>query len=218
MSKPPVQLVVPLGAPEAADADRFGPKAANQAALGRAGLPIPDGFCLDAEAYRIQLAGLGLEAAARASVSAERPRARRLASEIKLALFEQPVVASVLEPLLDARRALADATGALMVVRSSALMEDRPGSTFAGQFESFLGLDGEADFLTAVRACWAALWSTRALRYMAGHDLNPAETAMALLVQPLVAARASGGGLSRTPDGTMALTATWGARRGHCPG
>ena len=210
MAKTPDQLVVPLGVPEAADADRFGPKAANQAALGRAGLPIPDGFCLDAEAYRIQLAGLGLEAAARASVSAERPRARRLASEIKLALFEQPVVASVLEPLLDARRALVEATGALMVVRSSALMEDRPGSTFAGQFESFLGLDGEADFLTAVRACWAALWSTRALRYMAGHDLNPAETAMALLVQPLVGARASGGGLSRTPDGTMALTATWG--------
>ncbi len=210
MAKPPIRLVVRLGAPEAADADRFGAKAANQAALGRAGLPIPDGFCLDAEAYRIQLAGLGLEAAARAAVSAERPQARRLASEIKLALYEQPIAPAVLEPLLDARRALVEATGALMVVRSSALMEDRPGSTFAGQFESFLGLDGEADFLTAVRACWAALWSTRALRYMAGHDLNPAETAMALLVQPLVSARASGGGLSRTPDGAMALTATWG--------
>ena len=210
MVKPPIRLVVALADADATDADRFGAKAANQAALGRAGLPIPDGFCLDAEAYRLQLAALGVDAAARGAASAERPQARRLASEIKLALFEGPIAPAVLEPLLDARRALADATGALMVVRSSALMEDRPGSTFAGQFESFLGLDGETDFLTAVRACWAALWSTRALRYMAGHDLNPAETAMALLVQPLVAARASGGGLSRTPDGAMALTATWG--------
>jgi pyruvate,water dikinase len=204
------QLVVPLAAPEAADANRFGPKAVNQAALGRAGLPIPGGFCLDAEAYRMQLAAIGLEAAARQAASTERPQARRFAAEVKLGLFEQPIVPTVLEPLLGSWRALMEATGTLTVVRSSALMEDRPGSTFAGQFESFLGLDSEADFLTAVRACWAALWSTRALRYMAIHDVNPAETAMALLVQPLVAARASGGGLSLTADGGMLLNATWG--------
>ena len=65
----------------------------------------------------------------------------------------------------------------LTVVRSSALVEDRYGSSFAGQFESYLGLESEAEFLTAVRACWAALWSTRALRYMATHDLDPADTA-----------------------------------------
>ena len=46
-------LLVPLSAPDATDASRFGPKAANLAALGRAGLPIPDGVCLDAEAYRL---------------------------------------------------------------------------------------------------------------------------------------------------------------------
>ncbi len=210
MTKPPTPLVVPLTAAEATDADRFGPKAANQAALGRAGLPIVDGFCLDAEAYRIQLEALGVAAAARGAVSAQRPQARRLAGEVRLALFERPVAPVILEPLLGAWRALVQTTGALTVVRSSALMEDRPGSTFAGQFESYLGLDGEADFLTAVRACWAALWSTRALRYMASHDADPGQSAMALLVQPLVAARASGGGMSRTPDGGMALTATWG--------
>ena len=96
------------------------------------------------------------------------------------------------------------------MVRSSALVEDRDGSNFAGQFESFLGLEESADFYTAVRACWSALWSTRALRYMAGHDLDPADTAMALIIQPLVEARAAGGGLSRTPDGDMLLSATWG--------
>ena len=54
------RLVIPLTDPEATDASRFGPKAANQAALGQAGLPIPDGFCVDAEAYRMQIAALGL--------------------------------------------------------------------------------------------------------------------------------------------------------------
>ena len=96
------------------------------------------------------------------------------------------------------------------MVRSSALVEDRAGATFAGQFESFLGLDNEADFLTSVRACWAALWSTNARRYMANHGLDPAATAMAVLIQPLIAARASGGGMSRTAEGNMLLSATWG--------
>ena len=49
------------------------------------------------------------------------------------------------------------------------------GAGFAGQFESFLGLEDEQEFITAVRACWGALWATRALRYMATHDLDPAE-------------------------------------------
>ena len=48
----------------------------------------------------------------------------------------------------------------------------------------------------------------RALRYMAMQQIDPAQTAMAVLVQPFIAARASGGGLSRTPTGEMLLTAT----------
>jgi len=95
-------------------------------------------------------------------------------------------------------------------VRSSALLEDRKGANFAGQFESFLGLTDETEFLTAVRACWAALWTSNARRYMDNHGLSPADTAMGVLIQPLVAARASGGGLSETAEGQMLISATWG--------
>jgi pyruvate,water dikinase len=119
-------------------------------------------------------------------------------------------VPQVLDPLLSAWHRLVRDTGARTVVRSSALTEDQAGSTFAGQFETFLGLENEADFLTAVRACWAALWSPRALRYMAMHDMNPADTAMGLCVQTLVQARMSGGGMSQMADGNMSLSATWG--------
>lgn len=204
------QLVIPLTATAATDAGRFGPKAANLALLGRAGLPIPGGFCLDAEAYRIQVAALGLEASARGAFSSQdRPQARRHALNMKLGLLDKPIVPEILEPLLAAWRTLMK-TSDLCAVRSSALVEDRLGSSFAGQFESFIGIETESDFITAVRSCWGALWATRALRYMATHDIDPADTAMAILVQPLVSARASGGGLSRTADGGMLLSATWG--------
>jgi pyruvate,water dikinase len=204
-------IIVPLSASEATDANRFGPKAANLAALGRAGLPIPDGFCLDADAYRCQVAALNLEASARGAFATDdSTQARRHALRMRLDLLQQPIAPIVLAPLLDAWHDLVARTGAPTVVRSSALVEDRHGSSFAGQFESYLGLELESEFLTAVRACWAALWSTRALRYMATHDLDPADTAMAVLVQPLVPARTSGGGLSRTADGEMLISATWG--------
>jgi phosphoenolpyruvate synthase/pyruvate phosphate dikinase len=55
-----VNTSIPLSAPEAADASRVGPKAANLAALGHAGAADPDGFCLVADAYRHQIAELGL--------------------------------------------------------------------------------------------------------------------------------------------------------------
>lgn len=205
------RIIVPTSDPAATEVDRFGPKAANLAALGQAGLPIPEGFCLSADAYRKQIVSLGLEASARGVFASEDgPQARRCALDMKLGLMDRPIAPEILEPLLQARRELIERTGALMVVRSSALVEDRSGSSFAGQFESFVGLESEADFVTAVRACWAALWSTRALRYMATHDLDPADTAMAVLVQPLVSAIAAGGGLSETADGGMLLSATWG--------
>jgi len=200
--------LVELSSIEATDAARVGPKAANLAALGRAGLPIPEGFCLPAEAYRIQVAALGLEKTAREVFSAEDMQARRAALQMRMKLMEQPVAAEIQEPLIAAWREMTRHPAVPGVVRSSALVEDRNGSSFAGQFESFLGIDNETDFLTAVRACWAALWAPRALRYMATHDLDPAGTAMALLMQPLVAARTAGGGLSQSAEGGMLINAT----------
>src|SRR5450631_558086 len=94
-------LIVPSTSPEATDADRFGPKAANLARLGRAGLPIPDGFCVDAEAYRVQVVALGLTDAARGVSSADPATARRAALAMKLGLFDQPIVPEMLVPLLD---------------------------------------------------------------------------------------------------------------------
>jgi pyruvate,water dikinase len=203
-------LIVPISAPEAADADRFGPKAANLARLGHAGLPIPDGFCIDADAYRLQISAAGLEGEARRVASPEPREARCAALAMRLGLLEGSLVDQVLESLLAARRAMVEQTNAPVVVRSSALVEDRFAASFAGQFESYLGLETEEEFLTAVRSCWAALWATRVLRYMAAHDASPADTAMAVLVQPLIAARVSGGGLSRSADGDMVLTAALG--------
>ena len=202
-------FILPLSSPTATEPGRVGPKAANLAALARAGLPTPGGYCITAEAYLRQIQHLELTDAVRSYAAADQPTQRRLAVEIRLALYERPIAPAILEPLLAAWRALRTC-GEPGVVRSSALIEDRKGANFAGQFESFLGITDETAFITAVRACWAALWTTNARRYMENHGLSPGDTAMAVLIQPVIEARASGGGLSENAEGQMLLSATWG--------
>jgi pyruvate, water dikinase len=204
------RFVIALDDARAIDADLLGPKAANLAGLARSGLPTPGGFCITADAYRLQCAALGLADALSRYGEATPPEQRRLSVEIRLKLYQGPIEPPILEPLLAAWRSQRQLSAQPGAIRSSALIEDRAGANFAGQFESFLGIADESELLTAVRACWAALWTTNARRYMSNHGLNPADTAMAVLVQPLVAARASGGGLSETAEGQMLLSATWG--------
>src|SRR5262249_15562148 len=152
MSK--MQFVIPLSSAAAADVERVGPKAANLAALTRAGLPTPGGFCLTADAYRRQIAEIGLQDLVARFGAADPVQRRPLSVAIRLGLYEQPIAPKVLAPLLAAWRAQRAESGAPSAVRSSALIEDRKGANFAGQFESFLDIADEAAFLTAVRACW----------------------------------------------------------------
>jgi len=198
--------VLSLAEPLAIDADRVGPKAAYLAALAQAGLPTPGGFCLTADAYWRQVGYLGLSDYIRAYRDADPMAQRRLSVEIRLQLYQADLAPDLRESVL----AVWDTVQKPAAIRSSALIEDRVDAGFAGQFESFLGLSGKDEFLIGLRACWAALWTTNARRAIAQRGRCPADTAMGVLIQPLVAATASGGGLSETAEGNMLLSATWG--------
>ncbi len=203
-------LILSLAEAGAANAERAGPKAATLARLRRAGLPVPDGFCLAADVYLTRLSAAGLERACRRVAHANEQDAGRLALEVRLGLLRAPLPALIAERIATAYQRLSSELGPLVAVRSSALCEDTPLVSFAGQLETILGVANHADLVTAVRACWASLWSARAVRYMNAHDVDPARTAAAVLVQRLVAARVAGGALSVTSDGRLVVTAAWG--------
>jgi pyruvate,water dikinase len=202
--------ILALSAAGAAAASRCGPKAAALARLRRAGLPVPDGLVLPADAYRSHLAAAGVEPAARQIFRAREDSVHRLALEVRLGLLEAPLPASVADGLARACGHLSPASPSLLAVRSSALHEGGPSASFAGQLETFLAVTNHADLLIAVRACWASLWSPRAVRYMLANGVDPAATAVAVLVQRLIPAVAAGGALSRTHAGRIVLTAAWG--------
>ena len=85
------QLVIRLSDSEATNFRRFGPKAANQALLSQSGLCTPGGFCLSADAYRAQLEHLGLTEIADKAVSLGFLDARQQISQIRMALFGEPI-------------------------------------------------------------------------------------------------------------------------------
>ena len=160
------QFVTPLSSLAAKDPRRFGPKAANQALLSQSGLCTPGGFCLSVEAYRAQLDHLGLTEIADKAVLSNFFDGRQQISQIRIALFGEPISSDIQEPLLQAYNQLVLESETSVAVRSSSIMEDTQDASFAGQFQTFLGIDKKEDFFTAVRACWGALWSSRALRYL----------------------------------------------------
>ena len=52
-----------------------------------------------------------------------------------------------------------------VAVRSSATAEDLPEASFAGQHESFLNIKGHSSLLSAVKKCYASLYTNRAIKY-----------------------------------------------------
>lgn len=202
-------MLVPLSDPVALAAEVVGPKAATLGRLRRAGLSVPDAYGLTADAYRERLRTAGVEGDAAGVAAAGLFEGRKQALRVRLALLRGPLEGALAETLHAAYTRLT-AGGGVVAVRSSALCEDAADASFAGQFDTFLGIASEADLHTAVHACWASLWSSRALRYMRAHQIDPARTAMAVLVQRLIDAEASGGALSQTPDDELVITGTWG--------
>ena len=174
-----------------------GAKAANLGELLRARLPVPRGFCITTAAFRAFLAGAASAEAALAELArAERANAPELtagAERVRAMLAQAPVPDAVAGAIARAYHAFwVEHPETTLAVRSSATAEDLPQASFAGQFESYLGLRGVAALLEAVRNCWVALYSQRAVLYQARQGIDARRVAMAVLVQELVPAESAG--------------------------
>src|SRR5215470_18371100 len=98
-------FILPLSVADRIDAAHVGAKAANLAALARAGLPTPGGFCVTADAYRKQIAHLGLADMVRQYAKAEQPAQRRFAVEIRLKFYQEALAPDLFDDVLAAWRA-----------------------------------------------------------------------------------------------------------------
>ena len=89
--------------------------------------------------------------------------------------------------------------GLSVAVRSSAAGEDAFNASFAGQYESYLGIVGAEAVVAAVRRAWSSLFVARALAYRLRQKQHYRETPMGVGVLRLVHARCAGVAFSANP-------------------
>ncbi|HEX7236425.1 MAG TPA: phosphoenolpyruvate synthase, partial [Gammaproteobacteria bacterium] len=87
-----------------------------------------------------------------------------------------------------------------VAVRSSATAEDLPEASFAGQQETFLNVRGEDALVDAVRACFASLYTDRAISYRENHGIDQVRVALSAGVQPMVRSDRGGAGVMFSVD------------------
>jgi pyruvate,water dikinase len=111
--------------------------------------------------------------------------------------------------------------GGAIAVRSSVTAEDGPGHSYAGQFDSFLNVNGLDAVTSRVRECWASAFSERSIRYAFAHQLAPTSAA-AVVLQRLIAARTSGVMFTANPitgaADEMVISAVYGLGEGLVSG
>ena len=184
-----------------------GAKMGRLAELFRAGVNLPKGFTVTVEAYRRHWQQAGLEERAATALAgldagAEPARIEAAAAVIRAQVAEREMRADLAALIGDAYEELCSRCFEINVpaaVRSSAIGEDSGTASFAGIFDSYLGVSGPDRVLDAVRACWASLFNTRAVAYRLRAGLHYADMPMAVGVIELIHARASGVAFSAHP-------------------
>ena len=160
--------------------------------LSAAGVRVPDGFAVTAEAYRaiVERGGLTERLLALLQGIDGRDVARLATAGAALrALVENAPWPADLERLVrEAYAALGgDAAGGVSVaVRSSATAEDLPEASFAGQQETFLAVRGADALIRACRRCFASLFTDRAIAYRIDHGFDHLAVRLSIGVQHMV--------------------------------
>ncbi len=164
------------------------------ASLGRmraAGLPVPPGFVVTADALNDSLTkgGVAQEVMDLITGLEDGTDVAAIASRIQAVVRSAPPWEDLAGEIVEAYEGLGD--HASVAVRSSACAEDSESASFAGQQESFLNISGSNQVLENVVECWASYFSERALFYRQ-KKASLADMGMAVVVQQQIASDKSG--------------------------
>ena len=86
----------------------------------------------------------------------------------------------------DLSRAIDDIGGYPVAVRSSGVLEDLAGASFAGQYETYLHVHGLDDLKARIEQCRDSAKAERVIAYLEKHNLDPKAARLAVLVQRMI--------------------------------
>lgn len=181
------------------DIPLVGGKCANLGELtGRIGVPVPNGFAVTADAYKVFLDKTGavrkIESLLAKIDMSDMESLQDSSDKIRKYVEGLPMPKDMEEEVIMAYRELCRSSGMKnlpVAVRSSATAEDLPGASFAGQQDTFLNVT-EKDLLGSIKKCWSSLFTSRAIVYRKEKGFSHDALLISVAVQELVFSHASG--------------------------
>jgi pyruvate,water dikinase len=169
-------------------------------------IKVPEGFAVTSEAYRRLIEKDGLWARLMRILDHTNwkdPKAAGPASgQLRELVLAAPLPDGLETDIEIAYQRLEQkfGRGVAVAVRSSATAEDLPNASFAGVHESFLNVRGAKALVVAVKACFASLFSERAISYRIDKGFAHRAVALSVGVQRMIRADRASAGVIFTLD------------------
>ena len=163
-------------------------------------VPVPYGFALTAEAYRLFLRKNNLDKKMADALKIlkdpnDTVTLQKVGSELRKLISSAPMPKELEKVIVDAYQELASrekVKNPFVAIRSSATAEDLPDASFAGQQETYLNITGASNVVESVRECFASLFTDRAIFYRAQKGFDHLSIALSAIVQMMCFSESSG--------------------------
>lgn len=161
--------------------------------LTQKGVLVPNGFSVTAPAYDYFIEKTGVKNQIKkilrgldtSDIKNLQTRGRAVREAILAAEFPQDLKDQIITGYHELSKLYGSKTTDV-AVRSSATAEDLPDASFAGQQETYLNIEGQAELLDACRRCMASLFTDRAISYRHDKHFSHFKVALSITVQKMV--------------------------------
>lgn len=216
---------IPFGSLVAEYHPHVGGKCASLGTMSQAGLPVPPGFAVTTRVFAeaketsgsagriVEIVDGGLDSLDVITQSALEDVAQR-AREAVLDWTLPEVHESRIREMYADLCELSGVEDVPVAIRSSSTVEDSPDASFAGEHDTYLWVCGIDAVLEKIRACWASLYTGRAIMYRNKLGFDHNQVAMAVAVQKMVRPRSAGVAFTLDPTNGdrsgICIDAAWG--------
>lgn len=170
-----------------------GGKGANLGELTSIGVNVPTGFVITSDVYRTFIKENGIDDFINDKLEKSKADKKIFINNLKVVrqMIENGIFSDTTEQAIK-KYYLLLGKDVRVAVRSSATAEDLADASFAGQQETYLNVKGLDDVLNKIKACYASLWSDRAVNYRINQNYDEKGLAIAVVVQIMVESEKSG--------------------------
>lgn len=173
------------------DISKVGGKGANLGEMFNNKIPVPEGFCVTAQAYEkfIELNGIKDELKQLLNIDFENTNELQNASDkINALILKSKFPIDIKNDIIQAYSNL----NCFVAIRSSATAEDLPTASFAGQQATYLNVKGIDNVIKYVQMCWASLFTARAIYYRETNNFDHMKVLISVVVQKMVNSTSAG--------------------------